>query len=187
MYSLLTFLICLSGGVIQTSTGFGLSIWGMAFLPFFLPFKNATILMTICTFAMGLQALYRYYRQINFRLILFPTIFAIVGRSIGFYLLTCVDADLLKLILGIAFIAFSIYFAFYSARLRIRPTPFNGTIIGLLSGVLGGMFNTGGPPMVIYYLSCTKDKTEYNVAAQITTVITVTYSLLLQMVNGIFS
>lgn len=184
MQAFLCFLICFSGGIIQTGTGFGLSIWGMAFLPFFMPFKSATVLMTICTFAMGLQALYKYRRQINFRLILFPTAFAIVGRSAGFYLLNYVNADLLRIILGATFVVFSVYFAFYSDRLRIRPTPVNGTITGLLSGVLGGMFNTGGPPMVVYFLSCTKDKNEYNMAMQISTIITVSYSLLLQVMGG---
>ena len=63
--------------------------------------------------------------------------------------------------LGIALFALSLYFFFFSDKIKIKPTWYAGLIAGLLSGILGGMFSIGGPPVVIYFLQSEKDTDHY--------------------------
>ncbi|WP_313562696.1 sulfite exporter TauE/SafE family protein [Ruminiclostridium cellobioparum] len=134
---LLVFVICFVGSVIQGSASFGFSLFVMSLLPMFMPLKSAAVLSS---------------------LLIMP---------LGVYLLTVCNENLLKKVLGLIIILLSIMFLKSPAqKLSIRDSKINGITFGAVSGLLSGMFNIGGPPLVIYYLNTVKEKMEYKAALE---------------------
>jgi len=54
-----------------------------------------------------------------------------------------------------------VYFFFFSSKIKINPTWYAGLIAGAISGIMGGLFSTGGPPAVIYFLQSEEDSDRY--------------------------
>ena len=72
-----------------------------------------------------------------------------------------VSSDMMYLLLGIMFVAVSIFFFVFSDKIRITPNPVSGTILGVICGVCYGLFASGGPTAALYLLPATKNKKEY--------------------------
>ena len=65
------------------------------------------------------------------------------------------------MLLGIALFLLSIFFFFFSDKVKIRPTWYAGLTAGLISGVMSGLFAIGGPPVVIYYMQSEENSDKY--------------------------
>lgn len=68
------------------------------------------------------------------------------------------EYSLLNRILGVTLIGVSLYFAFFSKRIKVRPTKPVQIITGSISGVMGGFFGMQGPPAVLYFVNSEPDK-----------------------------
>ena len=55
----------------------------------------------------------------------------------------------------------SIYFAFFSKRIKVKTTLPVQVTAGTLSGLMGGFFGMQGPPAVLYFVSSEPDKEHY--------------------------
>ena len=55
----------------------------------------------------------------------------------------------------------SIYFAFFSKRIKVKTTLPVQVTAGTLSGLMGGFFGMQGPPAVLYFVSSEPDKDRY--------------------------
>lgn len=94
------------------------------------------------------------------------------------------EVDLLKVILGSVLIVLSVYFYWFKNSIQVKASTRNGIIAGFISGILGGMFNIGGPPLVIYYFCALKDKLEYNASLQATFNLSAIYTIALHILYG---
>ncbi len=159
-------LIAAIGSFIQTSSGIGYAILTMALWPIFIPFRQASAVELITGFIMVIYILFRLSGRINFRLLLFPLISSVLLSTCGVFTLMSGTEVFLRRILGIFLLILSAYFIFFNGKIRIRPTRINGLIAGGLSGFFGGMLGIGGPPIVIYLMSVTDDKIEFNATLQ---------------------
>ncbi|HUV09215.1 MAG TPA: sulfite exporter TauE/SafE family protein [Spirochaetia bacterium] len=159
-------LVTFISSLVHGATGFGFAIIAAPLLSFFIPVKKTIAVVLILILLFTLQMTFRLRKHINLRLIALPLGASMVGRIIGVFFLMHIDVNIFRLMWGIILILFSVYFAFFNQRIRIRPTIANGLVAGGLSGLVGGMFNTGGPPMVIYFFSCGTNKQEYSAALQ---------------------
>ena len=72
-----------------------------------------------------------------------------------------VSSDVMYLLLGIMFVAVSIFFFVFSDKIHITPNPVSGTILGVICGICYGLFASGGPTAALYLLPATKSKKEY--------------------------
>jgi len=154
-------LVALVSAFVQAATGFGMSIIVMAFWPLFLPVADCTILLLITSgFSIVTMAI-KGIKHTNFRLILLPSVFSIAGFLAGFFTLISFDNSLMVKILGGILVAFSFYLFFFSEKLRIPNTRLSASVAGAFSGILAGLVNIPGPPMVLYYSVATEDKHEY--------------------------
>ncbi|RIK45588.1 MAG: hypothetical protein DCC58_05940 [Chloroflexi bacterium] len=80
-------------------------------------------------------------------LVLAPSI--VVGAA----LLASVEQGFLRRVLGLVVVGFGLRMLLQlraGARFRRRWSPRVGYVAGVLSGLLGGAFGTGGPPLVVY-------------------------------------
>lgn len=159
-------LISLLGSALQASTGFGYAIVCMGLWPFFIPFKSAAVVEVITALLMVMSISLKMRRHINYKLFVYPLITATVTGVLGVFILVLSGEELLRRVLGAVLFLLSVYFFFFSGKIKIKPGPAKGLVAGTLSGLLGGMFNIGGPPVVVYFLSSIEDKMEYNATLQ---------------------
>ncbi|WP_101911223.1 sulfite exporter TauE/SafE family protein [Marasmitruncus massiliensis] len=180
-------LITLLSAFIQGCTGFGFSIIAMTLMPLAMPLKYAAAVTAISSFFMVASFAFNLRRQINFKLMLYPLISSTITSLAGVAVMMSSPDGFMRRILGLILILLSIYFIFFNQKIRVRQTPVNGLIIGSVSGILSGLFNMGGPPMVIYFLSTTDDKMEYNATLQCYFALNGSLVLILHLLMGNFN
>jgi len=154
------------GSLVQASTGFGYAIVCMALWPLILPFRVASVMEIITAFVMVIYLAVKLRKHINYKMLIFPFIASIVTSVVGVFTLMANTETLMRRIFGIGLILLSIYFIFFSEKIKVKPTPRNGLLAGAISGFFGGLLSVGGPPMVAYFISVTDDKLEYSATLQ---------------------
>ncbi|MBQ2863736.1 MAG: hypothetical protein IJE84_06120 [Clostridia bacterium] len=75
---------------------------------------------------------------------------ALVTIPVAVYFSSVVSGRIFSVLLGVVLIALSTYFLFFFDRIKLRPTLSGALATGAVSGVLGGLFSTSGPPVVLY-------------------------------------
>lgn len=147
---------------VQRVTGFGFGIFIMTVLPYIMPtFGEATTLSGLLASVTSLLIVIKMWRFINWRTLLpILGIFLVVSFfAVQFVAIT--SDSVLKKILGVMLILASVYFFFFSERIKLRPTIPVQFSMGTLSGIMGGLFGMQGPPAVLYFLASTKTKEHY--------------------------
>ena len=146
---------------VQAASGFGYAIAAMAFLPIFLPLTDSMMVTIICSFLIMLFLCIKYRKHVNYKLAVLPLIFSMAGAFVGLVLLVNSSNDLAIKILGGFLIALSVYFFVFAQRIKIPNNRISASTAGLISGLTGGFFNIGGPPVVLFYSVAASSKLEY--------------------------
>ena len=181
-------LIGLGAGFVQRVSGFGLGIFAMLFLPYFMPSHTAAA--AISSLFSCVATLYNalIYRKNTKYKLAFPMICSsLILIPIAVRFSVAVSANIFKILLGAVLLILSLYFLFFNKNIRLKPTFPNGIIAGALGGVLGGLFSTGGPPAVLYLSSATKDKMTYFATIQFYFCFTNLYATAMRAANGIIN
>jgi uncharacterized membrane protein YfcA len=76
---------------------------------------------------------------------------------------------------------------FSGNKIQLNSSIKNGLIAGGISGILNGMFSTGGPPAVIYVSSSLNDKMSYFSTIQFFFCITNLYATATRAISGILT
>ena len=149
---LLASLIVLVAHIMKGVTGFGSSLIIVPLLSLFVDIKFVVPVMAIMTFFAGLILFLMTKKHIKKDEFFLVLMFVMVGSFIGAQILANYDSILLKRIFAIFVILFSLRMLLTSERKIIRKIKkFWGAIAGFIGGILGGMFDTNGPPIVIYF------------------------------------
>jgi len=133
----------------QSLTGFGVALVTMALLPSLLGLQVATPLVSLIGLILEVLMLLRYHASIQFKTILGLVISSTVAIPIGVIYMRKLDQDVALFILGLVILVFSVY-ALIGFRLPELKHPAWAWSIGLVSGLLGGAYNTAGPPVIVY-------------------------------------
>ena len=158
---ILIVLVTLGASFTQSVTGFGFGIVAMIFLPFFLLYTEANLLSSILSTITSALVLISLYIKVSWKNLLFPLIGSFVANYFAVTFVKSAKNEFLILLLGIALFLLSLYFFFFSNKIKIRPTWYAGLIAGVISGIMSGLFSIGGPPVVVYYLQSEKDTEHY--------------------------
>ena len=145
----LVFFIVLAGCFTQSLTGFGVALVTMAMLPSVLGLQVATPLVALVAIALEFLMLLRYRASLKFRSIrglLISSLFAIPAGVLYFRRL---DEGIALFILGLVITLYALY-ALTGFRLPELKHPAWAWLFGLFSGMLGGAYNTSGPPVIVY-------------------------------------
>ena len=153
-------------GVVQASTGFGFGIISMALLPVVLPVADVAILVPFVNIPYLIMIVVKKRRHINYDLLAIPTIISVIVTIISFRIMLASDSTVILRMLGGVLLLLSIYFFWFSEKIRIAANRITATVAGLIAGVMNGLFNMPGPPMIMYYIAATKDKDEYIATSQ---------------------
>ena len=154
-------LVVFCASFIQSVTGFGFGIFAMIFLPSLLLYTEANVLSSMLSLFTSLTVALVMWRAISSKNLIFPLVGCLFSTYLAVEFIGSKDNKTLVLMLGIVLFVLSIYFFFFSGKIKIRPTWYAGLIAGIVSGVMGGMFSIGGPPVVIYFLQSEKNTDRY--------------------------
>jgi len=143
MKEVLFFISAFIAEIIGTIAGFGSSTIFLPIALFFLDFKTALILVAIFHIFGNLGRVTFFRHGINKKMIIYFGIPSIILTVVGALLVNYLSQNILKLILGIFLLIFSIVSLIksdFSLKLKLG----NVVIGGGLSGFLAGLIGTGG-------------------------------------------
>ena len=156
---LLVLVVIFISTMIRSTFGFGNALIAMPLLVLLIGVKTASPLVALAGSVISILMLFQGWRDLQWKETLALLGASLPGIPVGLLLLSSVPESIVKIILGLILIGFGLYnlSGIQLPRLTSRwlILPF-----GLLAGVLGGAYNTNGPPIVIYavFRGWTKDQ-----------------------------
>ena len=134
---------------IRSMFGFGDALIAMPFLVFITGIKTAAPLMALLAFLIASGIFIKNLKHIEFKLTWKLILAALPAIPIGVFFIGRADETAIKIILGIFIILFATIKLLNSQRLKLRSKAWP-YFFGFISGILGGAYNTNGPPVVMY-------------------------------------
>ena len=164
------FLLSIGASFVQRTTGFGFGIFIMTMLPFFLPtYGEATTLSGLLAITTSAVIVWRMRSYVTWKR-LWPILLTFI-----------------VVILGMALILISIYFALFSQKIKLPTTKRVQMGAGTLSGLMGGFFGMQGPPAVLYFIQSEPSKEHYMAMAQTYFLIGNVMMTFVRAYNGFFT
>jgi uncharacterized membrane protein YfcA len=146
---ILIMLIFMGAGLLQGLTGFGSSLLAMPLLTLFLDVKTAVPLCILNSLIITLYLSYKLRGFMEMRKILPIIIGSLPGIYLGATFLKSVDAEVIKLLLGLLIISYGLYSLMSEPRTR-KVQSLWAYLAGFGAGFIGSAFSAGGPPVIIY-------------------------------------
>ena len=155
--------VVLLAALIKGSIGFGFPTLGTPLLSLVLDVKTSVVVLIIPNIVMdALQFVRRGAPMATVRRFAFLLAFGAVGTVVGTRLLAALSSRAATLILGafiVAFVALSVTGA--TPRVSRRWERWLSPVVGLLVGIVGGITNVPGTPLVIYFHALRLGKHEF--------------------------
>ena len=149
MYPLLPALILFLGAFTQSMTGFGSALVAMSILPSLLGLPVAAPIVAATGLVLESMLSLRYRQSLRVDAVWRVLAASLIAVPFGVLLLRHIDERAALFVLGLLLVIYSLY-ALIGFRLPNLAHPTWAWITGLLSGLLGGAYNTSGPPIVVY-------------------------------------
>lgn len=146
---LLIGMVILLASFTQSLSGFGSALVSMALLPAVIGLQMATPLVALVAVVIETILLLRYREALDVRAIWRVVLAALLGTPLGVLFLARVDENLASSVLGIVIAGYALY-ALFGLKLPRLESSWWGYSAGFVGGLLGGAYNTSGPPVIIY-------------------------------------
>lgn len=147
--SLFLFGILALAAFTESVSGFGAALVAMAFLPFLIGIQQAVPLVALVSLVLQIVLLLYYRAAVNLQAMRRVIFGSLLGIPLGIYFLRGVDEQIVLRLLGIVLVSYAVY-ALLKLHLPAFANPNWGWLFGFVAGILGGAYNTSGPPVVIY-------------------------------------
>ena len=134
---------------VRGALGFGEALVAMPLLAFVIPTTSAAPLVTLCGTLTAIIILCHDWRHVVLRPATLLTVFGLLAVPFGVALLKSGDERLVKGLLALVVLGFSIWSLWNPRRFELR-SDLLAPVFGLGAGFLGGAYNTAGPPLVIF-------------------------------------
>lgn len=133
----------------RSALGFGDGLIAMPLLAIVAGMHIATPLVALCASTIALTILLRAWREVDLKAAWRLIASSLAGIPIGLLFLKTAPEALVKGMLGAVLIAFALY-NLVAPRLPTLHGERWSYLCGFVAGILGGAYNTNGPPVVIY-------------------------------------
>ena len=135
--------------LLRSTFGFADALFAMPLLAIIIGLKTATPLMAIVAMTISTAILLKNWRDVQIKSARRLFLASLGGIPLGLLFLKGTHEGSMKLFLAVVIISFSAY-----SLLKPRLVPIESEkpayIFGFFAGILGGAYNTNGPPVVIY-------------------------------------
>jgi uncharacterized membrane protein YfcA len=173
MLAVLLALAVAAAAFVKGSIGFGFPTLGTPLLTLLVDVKTAFLVLIVPNIVMdGIQFLRRGAPRETIRRMAWLVVFGAVGTVVGTRLLVTLSSRTVMLILGgfiVTFVVLNV--ARLSPRLPAGWEPWASPVAGFLSGVIGGVTNVPGTPLVLYFYALGLSKHEFVSAVAFTFVL----------------
>lgn len=146
---LIVVLILFLSSLIRSIFGFGDALIAMPLLTMIISAQVAAPIVAFISSIIAISILIYNFKQIKFMSIWQLIFFSAIGIPIGLYFLSGASDIIVKILLALVLIIFSIYKLINPNLLVLKDERYSW-IAGLIAGLLGGAYNTNGPPIIIY-------------------------------------
>jgi hypothetical protein len=134
----------------RSALGFGDALIAMPLLAMAVGIRTAAPLVALIATTIALIILWRNWRVVDLQATWRIILASFLGIPLGLLLLKGISEQLMQAFLGVLIVVFSLY-NYVKPRLEIRQEHMGlAYMFGFLAGVLGGAYNTVGPPIVVY-------------------------------------
>ncbi|MCB9916013.1 MAG: sulfite exporter TauE/SafE family protein [Planctomycetes bacterium] len=146
----------LVAGFVQGTVGFGFGMISMAVLPHLFGVRASVPVVSLLGLVMCLGVWWRWRAAFVPRAVVAPLVGSVVGAPLGAYFLASIARGLALGLLGAVMLAVALPSLLAAARgadgrvRRLEGVRRYGFPIGVVSGLFGGAFNSGGPPVILY-------------------------------------
>lgn len=154
----ISFMVIFTAFFLKGLTGFGASLILMPFLSLFIDIKTAVVIACLADVSSSFIFMIKRRKNIKWLVVRNVGSGLAIGTLIGVNIFQKVDGSLLKRILGIFIISYiALPFLLKNVFKNTQKGIF-GTFAGFIGGICGGIFNTNGPPIVMYITKALKSK-----------------------------
>ncbi len=144
--------VVLLAAFIRSCLGFGDAIVAMPVLALFLSLKTAAPLVAFVGPTISIIILAGHRSKGEMKVVIRLVAASFVGIPIGVYGLARLPEDPLRMVLGFLLLSYGA-FGLRKPAIRMKNDKTSVTyVVGLGAGILGGAYNTNGPPVVAYGL-----------------------------------
>ncbi len=147
--SSLVYIILFISSFIRSTFGFGDALVAMPLLSLVMGLRSATPLVALIASTIALTILLRNWTRVDIRSAWRLVVSSLMGIPIGLILLKGTYDNLLKSLLALLLIAYGLY-SLFKPKWIIYLKEKSAFVFGFFAGILGGAYNTNGPPVVIY-------------------------------------
>jgi len=148
-YNYLIPLIFFTAGFTQGVSGFGLALVAMPLLLFLMDAHTAVPLCMLNGLIITLFLSLQLRKHVDWKKIIPLLIGSLPGIYMGVRFLKEADSSLIKLLMGVMLVSYSLYSLCFKIKPR-RIKAFWPYAAGFSTGVIGSAFGAGGPPTIIY-------------------------------------
>jgi uncharacterized membrane protein YfcA len=133
----------------RSAFGFGDALLAMPLLTLIIGIQTATPLVALVATTISLAILVESWRSVDLKASWRLVLSSILGIPLGLWLLRAAPESIVKAALGVLLIGFGLY-QLIRPRFPALQQQWPAYLFGLVAGVLGGAYNTNGPPVIIY-------------------------------------
>lgn len=134
---------------VRSAFGFGEALIAVPILALILPVTVAAPVAVLASITVALIVVLQDWRHVHARSAVLLVISTLAGIPLGLLLLKRVPEPLVKTVLALVILAFSLYSVFARKREGLH-TDRLAWLFGFFAGVLGGAYGMNGPPLAIY-------------------------------------
>ncbi len=147
---LLVAVIVLAAAFVRSAVGFGDAVVAMPLLAAFLGLRTVTPLVAFIGPTLSLLILARHWSKVDLRAAVRLIIASVAGIPVGIFLLSGLPEGPLRAALGAVILLYGLFGLARPAARRRAAKGWLAWPVGFVAGVLGGAYNTNGPPVVVY-------------------------------------
>lgn len=142
--------------------GFGSGLIAVGTLALLFPdITDVVVVLLLVNLPAELTVAYRSRSSIRWRPIVVLGVGIALGIPVGTWLLSTRDPRIILTLLGWFLIVVGLVFLRLRGGRKREPSQKLAPGVGLVSGLLTGLFGTGGPPLIIWYYVSTDSKTAF--------------------------
>jgi uncharacterized membrane protein YfcA len=146
---LLTIAVLFVAAFVRSALGFGDALVAMPLLALLVGLQVATPVVAFAASTIGITILLGHWRSVDVSSTWRLVAASLVGIPFGLVLLELAPEAYVKAALGALLILYGLY-SLIAPRLPVVQGNWAAYVFGFVAGVLGGAYNTNGPPVVVY-------------------------------------
>jgi uncharacterized membrane protein YfcA len=145
--------------------GFGAGLIAVGAMAVFLPsVTDVVVLLLLVSLPAELFVVTRSLKLLRWRALVLIAAGLALGILLGTRILTVTEPRIVLTMLAGLLILFGVVFLVLRAPRCLTWPGWTQPVVGLVSGILAGLFGTGGPPLILYYQSSGADKSTFRVS-----------------------